>query len=123
MEKMYILSIKLKSFDTQRLKSSESQIQQLYQHISSKNIPQNVEGFGVVSLPEQRSHVTVLRSPHIDKKSREQFVFKKNQKLIRYEFKNQKALNLFLLGLKCLECTGIEILIQLRSWNYYKETI
>lgn len=120
---MYILSIKLKSFDRQRLKNSETQIQQLYQSISLKNIPQNLQSFGIVSLPEQRSHITVLRSPHIDKKSREQFVFKKNQKLIQYEFKNQKALNLFLLGLKCLECTGIEIVIQLRSWSYYTRII
>lgn len=123
MEKMYILSIKLKSFDTQRLKSGETQIQELYQSISLKSIPQNLQNLGIVSLPEQRSHVTVLRSPHIDKKSREQFVFKKNQKLIQYKFKNQKALKLFLLGLKCLECTGIEIGIQLHSWNYYTETI
>jgi small subunit ribosomal protein S10 len=119
MEKMYILSIKLKSFDTQRLKTSENQIQKLYQSISQKT----AQDFGVIPLPEQRSHVTVLRSPHIDKKSREQFVFKKMQKLVQYKFKNQKALNFFLLGLKCLECTGVEIVIQLRSWNYYIETV
>lgn len=120
MEKMHILSIKLKSFDTQRLKDNEYQIQKLYQSISQKKTTQD---FGDIPLPEQRSHVTVLRSPHIDKKSREQFVFKKNQKLIKYKFKTQKALKLFLLGLKCLECTGIEISIQLRSWNYYTETM
>ena len=95
MEKMYILSIKLKSFDTQRLKNSESQIQKLYQSISQKKTAQD---FGVIPLPEQRSHITVLRSPHIDKKSREQFVFKKMQRLVQYKFKNQKALNFFLLG-------------------------
>ena len=116
MEKMYILSIKLKSFDTQRLKNSESQIQKLYQSISQKKTAQD---FWVIPLPEQHSHITVLRSPHIDKKSREQFVFKKMQRLVQYKFKNQKALNFFLLGLKCLECTGVEIVLQLRSWNYY----
>lgn len=120
MEKMYILSIKLKSFDTQRLKDSEYQIQKLYQSIPQKKTTQD---FGIIPLPEQRSHVTVLRSPHIDKKSREQFVFKKIQRLVQYKFKNQKALNFFLLGLKCLECTGVEIVIQLRSWNYYIETM
>lgn len=120
MEKLYILSIKLKSFDTSRLKNSENQIQKLYQSISHT---QTAQDFGSIPLPEQRSHVTVLRSPHIDKKSREQFVFKKMQRLVQYKFKNKKALNFFLLGLKCLECTGVEIVIQLRSWNYYIETM
>jgi len=123
MKNTYLLSLKLRGFDAHRLKSGETQIQQLYTSISPKNTPHNVHDVVIVSLPEQRSHITVLRSPHIDKKSREQFVFKKNQKLIQYKFKNQKALNLFLLGLKCLECTGIEIVIQLRSRNYYTETI
>lgn len=120
MEKMYILSIKLKSFDTQRLKSSEYQIQKLYQSISPNKTAQE---FGIIPLPEQRSHVTVLRSPHVDKKSREQFVFKKIQRLVQYKFKNQKALDFFLLGLQCLECTGVETAIQLRSWSYYIETM
>lgn len=120
MEKMYILSIKLKSFDTQRLKKSENQLQKLYQSISPKK---TVHDIGVIPLPEQRSHVTVLRSPHIDKKSREQFVFKKIQRLVQYRFKNRKVLHFFLSGLQCLECTGVEIIIQLRSWNDYIETM
>jgi Ribosomal protein S10p/S20e len=44
----------------------------------------NFKNKGVVSLPTQRSRYTVLRSPHIDKKSREQFELKRYVRLFQY---------------------------------------
>ena len=37
---------------------------------------------GPIPLPTQRSVVTVLRSPHVDKKSREQFETRSHKRLI-----------------------------------------
>jgi ribosomal protein S10 len=41
---------------------------------------------GVASLPTQTFRYTVLRSPHVDKKSREQFEIKIYNKLIVFSF-------------------------------------
>lgn len=117
---MYTLSIKLRGFDTRGLRDGAQQIETLYRTLSPGR---SVQPPGIIALPEQRSHITVLRSPHIDKKSREQFVFKRMQALLSYRFKNLGALRLFLLGLGCLECTGVEIALQLRSWDYYIESL
>ena len=42
----------------------------------------NKSNLSSVALPIKKSSYTVLRSPHIDKKSREQFEFKIHKKLI-----------------------------------------
>nr|QXO87040.1 ribosomal protein S10 [Panax ginseng] len=39
-----------------------------------------------IGLPESRVLYTVLRSPHIDKKSREQFEMEKRKKILVYTF-------------------------------------
>ena len=65
---VYSLQITIKSFDTQRIKECQSEIHNLY---TTLHLAQNVaHGKNVVALPTKRSHITVLRSPHIDKKSR-----------------------------------------------------
>lgn len=37
---------------------------------------------GPIPLPDKRTHFTVIRGPHIDKKSREQYVFCTHKRLI-----------------------------------------
>ena len=44
-----------------------------------------------VSLPIKCQRFTVLRSPHVDKKSREQFEIKRHQKLLRVYFDSANA--------------------------------
>ena len=77
---------------------------------------------GPVPMPTRRRIFCVLRSPHIDKKSREQFVFKHMQRFVRYAFQNSSDVYTFLFGLKNLECSGVELKISLRSWNYFYKT-
>lgn len=43
---------------------------------------------GPVSLPTKRRLFTVLRSPHIDKKSREQFQISKHMRFFTFQLKN-----------------------------------
>lgn len=52
-----------------------------------KSIVETVKRFGIkisgpVPLPTERSLYTVLRSPHVDKKSREQFELRIHKRLI-----------------------------------------
>lgn len=46
----------------------------------------SVQTTGFASLPTKTERFTVLRSPHVDKKSREQFEIKTYQKLITTKF-------------------------------------
>lgn len=118
---VYSLQITITGVDTQRIKKSQHEIHDLYMELDPKQSDNIVKN--VVSLPIKRSHITVLRSPHIDKKSREQFVFKRMRSLVRYTFQDATDVYTFLFGLKNLECSGVELKITLRSWNYFYETI
>jgi len=117
---VYTLQITIKSFDIQHIKACQDEIQQLY--LALDPTQQNSGDKNVVSLPTKRSHITVLRSPHIDKKSREQFVLKRVQRFVRYTFQKAQDVYAFLFGLKNLECSGVELKVSLRSWNYFYES-
>ena len=69
------LRIRLKSYDHRILDQSV------------KSIVETAKRFGVnlsgpIPLPTERSLYTVLRSPHVDKKSREQFELRVHKRLI-----------------------------------------
>ncbi len=69
------LRIRLKSYDHRILDQSV------------KSIVDTVRRFGIkisgpVPLPTERSLYTILRSPHVDKKSREQFELRVHKRLI-----------------------------------------
>ncbi|OPL19927.1 MAG: 30S ribosomal protein S10 [Candidatus Aegiribacteria sp. MLS_C] len=46
---------------------------------------------GPIPLPTRRSVITVLRSPHVNKKSREQFEMKIHSRLIEIEDPNEET--------------------------------
>ncbi len=60
------IRLTLKSYDHQLLDSAVKQIALTVKRTGSKIV-------GPVPMPNKRSCFTVLRSPHVDKKSREQF--------------------------------------------------
>ena len=69
------LRIRLKSYDHRILDQSV------------KSIVETIKRFGVnmagpIPLPTERSLYTVLRSPHVDKKSREQFEVRIHKRLV-----------------------------------------
>ena len=61
------------------------------------------------SFPKKRKLFTVLRSPHIDKKSREQFQFIFHKLKLVLSGKNDNKTNLFIFLLKNSEFPGVEI--------------
>ena len=69
------IRIKLKSFDHNLIDKSAEKI------IKTVKSTGDVVS-GPIPLPTQRSVVTVLRSPHVDKKSREQFETRSHKRLI-----------------------------------------
>jgi hypothetical protein len=73
-----------------------------------------------VSLPRLKKKWTVLRSPHIDKKSREQFEWTRCKEKIHI-FSTQRKITLYLLSiLRHSEIPGVELGLQLNFLTYFK---
>jgi small subunit ribosomal protein S10 len=69
------IRIKLKAFDHRVLDQSLTQIVDTAKRTGAKIV-------GPIPLPTKISRYTVLRSPHVDKKSREQFEIRVHKRLI-----------------------------------------
>lgn len=69
------IRIKLNSFDHRLLDQSTKDIIKTVKRTGSKVI-------GPIPLPTKINRYTVLRSPHVDKKSREQFEIRVHKRLI-----------------------------------------
>lgn len=69
------IRIKLKAYDHAVLDQSTAEIVQTVKRTGAKIL-------GPIPLPTKRSLYTVLRSPHVDKKSREQFEMRIHKRLI-----------------------------------------
>ncbi len=69
------IRIKLKAYDHRLLDLSTEDIVE-----TAKKTGANISG--PIPLPTKREIFTVLRSPHVDKKSREQFLLKTHKRLI-----------------------------------------
>jgi ribosomal protein S10 len=75
-----------------------------------------INTMNLISFPKKRKLFTVLRSPHIDKKSREQFQFVFHKLKVVLNEKNDNKVNLFIFLLKNSEFPGVEMEIVL---NYH----
>ena len=69
------IRIRLKAYDYRVLDQSTSEIVDTAKRTGAKVA-------GPIPLPTQISRYTVLRSPHVDKKSREQFELKTHKRMI-----------------------------------------
>jgi len=74
-EKILKIRIKLRAFDHRILDQSTIEIVE-----TARRTGANVSG--PIPLPTKREDYTVLRSPHVDKKSREQFEIKTHKRLL-----------------------------------------
>ena len=96
------IRIKLKSYDHASLDHSSDEIVRTVNRTGARIS-------GPVPLPTKRSIYTVLRSPHIDKKSREQFETRIHKRLIDiYDSNPQTVDSLMKLDLPA----GVDIEIQ-----------
>ncbi|MDK2973244.1 MAG: small subunit ribosomal protein [Candidatus Sumerlaeota bacterium] len=81
-----IIRINLRSFDSRLLDSSVSSIVDTARQTGATVA-------GPVPLPTRTRKFTVLRSPHVDKKSREQFEMRQHKRLIDLVEYTQKTLD------------------------------
>ncbi len=70
-----IIRIRLKAYDYRLLDQSTREIVDTARRTGAKIL-------GPIPLPTQISKYTVLRSPHVDKKSREQFEIRSHKRLV-----------------------------------------
>jgi small subunit ribosomal protein S10 len=80
------IRISLRAFDYRLLDQSVQEIVETVKRSGAKVA-------GPVPLPRRLSRYTVLRSPHVDKKSREQFEIKRHKRLLDILDPTQKTLD------------------------------
>ena len=97
------MRIRLKAYDAQLLEKSAEQIVETAKRTGSKVS-------GPIPLPTQKEIVTILRSPHKHKDSREQFEMRTHKRVIDILYPTQKTVdNLMKLELPA----GVDIEIKL----------
>lgn len=75
MEELNTIRIRLKAFDHRLLDQSTQEIVDTARRTGAKVL-------GPIPLPTRINRVTVNRSPHVDKKSREQFEMRTHRRLV-----------------------------------------
>ena len=114
----YTVHICLKSFDNLYIDFSINKILQISNYLktlSKKPLLQKQ-----IRLPTKKKKFTVLRSPHIDKKSREQFEWVRYKESIFLSFQKVGTFSLFVFLLKNSAFPGVEIEINLKHSTFYK---
>ena len=97
------INIKLKAYDHKLLDRSVSEIVETTRRTGAKVV-------GPIPLPTMKNKWTVLRSPHVDKKSREQFEIRTHKRILEIlEPTPQTVDALMRLDLSC----GVDIEIKL----------
>ena len=118
----YKVHIHLKSFDNLYIDTSINQILQITNYLKtfSDLSNQKFQSQRVISLPTLKKKFTVLRSPHIDKKSREQFERTHYKKSIFLNFQKISVFSVFVFLLKNSSFPGVQIEIYLKHSTFCK---
>ena len=77
------IRIRLESFNNDSLNLSCKTIINLFQNVSSDTI-------SVIALPTKKRIYCVLRSPHVDKDSREHFEIRVHKRVIEIDYESDK---------------------------------
>lgn len=108
---MYTIHLNLKSFDIDNLKKTENFIFSLFNFLNKNQIKYKTN-------PKQSKKITVLRSPHIDKKSREQFQLVTFKRTLSVSAPDKNTLFFILEILKDMKSVGVEIEMSLEFSTY-----
>src|SRR5690348_14367024 len=106
------ININIKSFEWSYIQNTIKKINEILFFLENTNKKN-------ICLPTKRRLYTVLRSPHIDKKSREQFQFTRYKIQFSSQFHSISNSILFLFLLKNAEFPGVEIQISLLYNSYF----
>jgi small subunit ribosomal protein S10 len=111
----YSLQITLKAFEWTLLERASELLYNLAKKIKLMwSIKDQNFVFSSSFLPSKMKRFTVLRSPHIDKKSREQFEIKTYKKLFLLQTNQKKMFSLFLFLLKNISLSGVQFRVKLQ---------
>ena len=117
----YQIHISIKSFDNLYIEHSITRILQINKYLqptlSLKVL--NLDTENQISFPTIIKKYTVLRSPHIDKKSREQFEWKRYKKSIFLQFEKSFLLSFFVFLLKNSSFPGVQVEINYKNLSFY----
>ena len=112
-----LITVEIRSYDSLSINKSKNAILAINRYIGSKNnsnelvtVPSNTQE-KEFSFPTKRKMFTVLRSPHIDKKSREHFQWKQSKTTVFLEFKKPGEWDLFLFILENARLPGVQLLV------------
>ena len=118
-----MIEISIKSFEYPLIQKVKTQIDQL---IEKSNLPKMNKDLhsqiGFFSFPKRIQRFTVIRSPHIDKKARDQYQLCTHKILIRIELpenkNNSSFLFVFLENLKNTPFVGVQMQIKINSRTF-----
>jgi small subunit ribosomal protein S10 len=82
------IRVRLESFNHELLNSSCNKMMNLLQNIELNSV-------GIVKLPTKKRIYCVLRSPHVDKDSREQFEVRTHKRILEIYYNSDNNDNLF----------------------------
>lgn len=102
------LRIKLKSYDSQLIEKASREIVNVARNAIEKSEYKNTKVIGPIPLPTKIKRYTVIRSPHIDKDSREQFELRIHKRLIDIVDPSQEVIDA-LLGLELSAGVDVEL--------------
>ena len=108
---MYTIHLDLKSFERDNLKKTEDCILSLFDFLNSNEIKYRTK-------PKKCKKITVLRSPHIDKKSREQFQIVTFKRTLTVSLPDKNTLFFIFEILKNIKSIGVEISISVDFLTY-----
>ena len=103
----YRIYIKVKSFSLPFLDKSKKKVFQLCTALGIKEV-------NYLRLPVHRKKITILRSPHIDKKSREQFEWRRHKMVVKMISNSPTITYLLFFFLKDAEFPGVELKISVK---------
>lgn len=99
---MYKIHFNLKSFDLIFLNATEKYLLTVFSFFKLGSVKK-------LTVPKKCKKITVLRSPHIDKKSREQFQIITHKKKLILSLSNKDIILVMFEILKNIKFNGVEV--------------
>ncbi len=109
-----LISVEIRSYDSLSINKSKAAILAINRYIKGLLVNENTSNKRIekyFSFPTKRKMFTVLRSPHIDKKSREHFQWKQSKMTLFLKFKKPGEWDLFLFILENARLPGVQLLV------------
>ena len=122
----YTVEIFLKAFEESLIKKGNQKILRIIQNENTQNL-QNSSQYCLINLPSTKKLFTVIRSPHIDKKARDQFFLSRRKSLLKIEFVSStqysettlaRYVMTFLENLKQTKMLGLQVQIRVSAKSY-----